>query len=98
MVGPLGSSILHVGNALESKPTARPKSDPLVCVLCRTDTTTIAVNGFAADGKVLVQRVQQRLEVSLLFPLTPPLPPPFALVTARPCETLVDPDPGVLVG
>lgn len=29
----------------------------------RTDTATIAVNGFAADGKVLVQRIQQRLEV-----------------------------------
>lgn len=71
MVGPLGwSSILHVGNTLERKPSARSKADPLVCVLCRTDTTTIAVNGFAADGKVLVQRVQQRLEVSLLSSLS----------------------------
>lgn len=30
--------------------------------LYRTDKAVLAVNGFAADGKVFVKRVQQRLE------------------------------------
>lgn len=31
--------------------------------LARTDTTVIAVNGFAADGNTLVKRIKERLEV-----------------------------------
>lgn len=36
-------------------------------VLHRTDRAVLAVNGFAADGNMFVKKVQQRLEVGLLF-------------------------------
>jgi hypothetical protein len=33
--------------------------------VCRTDCAVLAVDGFAADGNVLVKRVKQKLEVCL---------------------------------
>ena len=42
--------------------------------LVRTDKAVLAVNGFAADGKVFVKRVQQRLEARIYLGVSLSLP------------------------